>query len=76
MHIQIRKSIVGKANPKFHDNSVFVANRSYSHADGPFEIDDKKAAELLKAGLADAVIQMPYESAHKAVAPKSEMSRR
>lgn len=77
MHIQIKERIQdASGRPPFTGDGVLIGLRYYTHRDGPIEVDDKKAAELIKLGIADAVTKLPKQDAQRAVEPKLESSRR
>ena len=87
MLIQIKEKIPNAAGrPPFTGDGVFVGEAVKdgarivhfypTHRDGPIEVDDKKAAEFIKLGYADAVTQLPRQNAERAVAPKLEAQRR
>lgn len=77
MLIQIKEKIPNASGrPPFTGDGVLVGSRYVTHRDGPIDVDDKKASELLKLGLAVAVVELPGARNERAIAPKLEGSRR
>ena len=77
MTIRVRRDIKGAPGTRNYQPGFFVGSRSYTVADGPFELDKVTAELLIKQGLAEAVVQVPPgPEAERAVAPKLGAQRR
>lgn len=75
MHVQVKKNLKGADGARSYTPSVIHGLRTYTPADGPFEVDERKAQELIKQGLVDAVVRMPESLAQKAVNMKQAERR-
>lgn len=64
MKVQVKKTCKG----------FLLGGRFHAHADGPIEVDNIKAQELIKAGLVEPCVQMP--TVEKAVNPKTQAATR
>lgn len=77
MLVQVKKKIAATmGRDGFASHGVLVGSRFYTHEDGAFDVDHKKAQELIKQGLVDAVVELPASAAQRATAPKIEAQRR
>lgn len=77
MLVQVKKKISDTmGRDGFASHGVLVGNHYYTHESGPFDVDHKKATELIKQGLVDAVVELPASAAQRATAPKIEAQRR
>lgn len=77
MLIQIKENIPGASGRKpFTGDGVLIGLCYHTHRDGPIEVDDKKGAELIKLGIANAVSERETARAQKAVEPRMEAQRR
>jgi len=65
MLLQVRTGVKG----------FVVGDRYITPKDGPVEVEDRKAGDIVKAGLADPVVNL-RGAAVRAVEPKSETARR
>lgn len=61
---------------KFNGHGVLVGNATKTHADGPFDVDAKKAQELIKLGVAEAVVRVPGKATEKAIENRQDAQRR
>jgi hypothetical protein len=75
MHVQVKK-LQGANGAQSYRPGVLVGNRTYTLEDGPFEVEDKKAKQLIAWGVVDACVFLPTQAAERAVAPKLQASRR
>ncbi len=64
--LQVRSSVKG----------FTVGSRYYTPADGPVEIDNSRAGDIVRAGLADPVVKLPHQAAQRAADPRREAGKR
>ena len=74
MHVQVKKLQVANG-ARSYKPGVLVGNRTYTSEDGPFEVDDKKARQLIAWGVVDACVFLPNAASERAVA-KPQAARR
>lgn len=66
MLLQVRPDVKG----------FMVGSRYITPTDGPVEVDNSRAGDLVKAGVALPVVQLPQAVAQRAGDPKRDASKR